>query len=86
MIMDKSGNDHNTNRLERIQSLFMTGQDIMRLYEHMLRHSDLSPDSIIHEIESAMALIDTGRYFFLSRDIEELHLSIEEIAFLLDFF
>jgi glutamate dehydrogenase/leucine dehydrogenase len=84
MIMDKSGNDHNTNRLERIQSPFMTGQDIMRLYEHMLRHSDLSPDSIIHEIESAMALIDTGRYFFLSRDIEELHLSIEEIAFLLE--
>ena len=65
MIMDKSGNDPNINRLGLIQSPFMTGQDIMRLYEHMLRHSELSPDSIIHQIESAMALIDTGRYFFL---------------------
>jgi glutamate dehydrogenase/leucine dehydrogenase len=84
MIMDKSGNDPNISRLGRIQSPFMTGPDIMRLYEHMLRHSELSPDSIIHQIESAMALIDTGRYFFLSRDIEELHLSIEEISFLLE--
>jgi glutamate dehydrogenase/leucine dehydrogenase len=84
MIMDKSGDDPNINRLGRIQSPFMTGQHILRLYEHMLRHSELSPDSIIHQIESAMALIDTGRYFFLSRDIEELHLSIEEISFLLE--
>ena len=82
--MDKSGNDPNVNRLERIRSPFMTGQDIMRLYEHMLRNSELSPDSIIHQIESAMALIDRERFLFLSQDIEELHLSIEEISFLLE--
>src|SRR5208282_4461213 len=82
--MDKNGNDPNINRLELIDSLFMTSSDIIRLYEHMLHHSELSPDSIIHQIESAIALIDTGRYFFLSLDIEELHLSIEEISFLLE--
>lgn len=71
-------------RLEKIRSPLLSGSELRRLYEHMVLHSELSPESIIHEIESASERINTGRYFFLSMDIEELSLGIEEISFLLE--
>ncbi|HQL81006.1 MAG TPA: hypothetical protein PK307_02295, partial [Spirochaetota bacterium] len=70
-------------RLENIHSPLLSADELVRLYEHMVQHSELSPESIIHEIESASTRIDAGRYFFLSMDLEELSLGIEEISFLL---
>ncbi len=71
-------------RVSRVKSQFMTADDLKKLYEHLVRTSDLSPESIAHEIESVAAKIDAGNYGYFVRDIEELSLKTEEIAFLIE--
>ncbi len=71
-------------RVREIRSRFLSADDLAELYDHLVRTSDLSPESIAHEIESAATAIETGDYGFLARDVEELSLTIEEIAFLIE--
>lgn len=71
-------------RVSRIKSRFLSADDLEKMYGHLVRTSDLSPESIAHEIESVAAKIDAGNYGYLAREIGELSLTTEEVAFLIE--
>ncbi len=71
-------------RLSRIKSRLISDRDVQKLFDHMVGHSDLSPESIFHEIESVAEKINSWDYPYLSRDLDELSLGIEDVSFLLE--
>ncbi len=83
-MLSPSGTDPHVERLSRIRSRLISDRDIRRLYDHLVGHSDLSPASILHELESIADRINSWDYPYLSRDLEELSLGIEDVSFLLE--
>ncbi|HSV96582.1 MAG TPA: Glu/Leu/Phe/Val dehydrogenase dimerization domain-containing protein [Spirochaetota bacterium] len=78
-------NDRTTDRtLPRgITSSVFTGEDLNRLYGILRGNSELSKSTIERELGTALRRLDQGSHF-LSGDIRDLGLGVEELAFIIE--
>ena len=65
-----------------ISSAVFTADDIARLYDMLRGSSELSDATIDRELGTALRRLDQGSHF-LSDDIRELGLGVEELAFII---
>jgi glutamate dehydrogenase/leucine dehydrogenase len=66
-----------------ISSAVFTADDIARLYDMLRGSSELSDATIDRELRTALRRLDQGSHF-LSDDIRELGLGVEELAFIIE--
>lgn len=66
-----------------ISSAVFTADDIARLYDMLRGSSELSDATIDRELGTALRRLDQGSHF-LSDDIRELGLGVEELAFIIE--